>query len=140
MGNSLPFFAFILFLFFTSGCIGSPKAELAADDTDVNINTLSNEDRTLNISVRVHNTGELDAENVLVTAEAQPIDETGGVILIGSSVMSKISSKSGAVAYITWDTKKTYKNNMLKITIDKDNSIDEHDKSNNVVLLSYSIN
>ncbi len=140
MGKSHLFFTFILFLVFTSGCIGSPKAELSASDTDVSINTISNEHRTLNISVQVYNTGELDAENVLVTAEAQPIDETGGVILIGSSVISKISSKSKAVAFITWDTKKTYKNNMLKITIDPTNSIEEYDKANNVVLLSYSIN
>lgn len=140
MGKSHHFFALFLFLFFTSGCTGSPKAELAADDTDVNINTLSNEDRTLNISVRVHNTGELDAENVLVTAEAQPIGEAGGVILIGSPVISKIPSKSEAVTYITWDTKKTYRNNMIELTIDPANSIEEYDKLNNVVLLSYSLN
>lgn len=134
------FFAIVLFLLSTLGCVGSPKAELSAADTDVNINTLSNEHRTLNISVNVHNIGELDAENVLVTAEALPIDESGGGIFIGSSTIPKISSKSGAVAFITWDTKKTYRNNMIKLTIDPANSIEEYDKSNNVVLLSYSIN
>lgn len=134
-------FCFLLiFIFFTSGCVGSPKAELAADDTDVSIDTLSNEHRTLNITVRVHNTGEMNAQNVVVTAEAQPINEAGGNILIGSSSISSIPPESEALAFIKWDTKKTYKNNMIKLTIDPMNSIEEQDKTNNVVVFSYSIN
>jgi len=137
-----PYLFFILFLLiqFTSGCLNSPKAELLADETDVSINTLSNSDRTLNITIRVHNSGELDAQNVTITAEAQPILEGGRSTLIGSTMISKISSGSEAEASITWDTKKTYKKNIIKITIDPMDSIEEDNKLDNVVLLSYSIN
>ncbi len=136
--NPKPFI--ILIIIFTSSCVSTPKAELSAGDADVSINILSNEHRTLNISVRIHNTGKLDAKNVLVTVEAQPINEAGEGILIGSSTISTISPNSEALAFIEWDTKKTYRNNMIKLTIDPMNSIEEYDEANNIVLLSYSVN
>lgn len=131
----------ILIVVLISGCVkSSPKAELSVVDTDVSIHTLSNEDRTLNLTILVHNIGELDAHNVLVSAEAKPINEAGGNILIGSFTIPNIPSGSEALAFIVWDTKKTYRHNMINITIDPMNSIEENNKENNFVFFSYSIN
>ncbi|MFA4935618.1 MAG: CARDB domain-containing protein [Candidatus Methanoperedens sp.] len=130
----------ILLIFFISGCVSSPKAELSADDTDVDIDILSNEDKTLNITLRVHNTGELAAQNVVVTAKANPVNEAGESVQIGSFTISGIPPKSEALAFIKWDTKTTYKDNMIRLAIDPGNSIEEPDKANNVVVFSYSIN
>lgn len=133
-------FFLILFIVFISGCVSSPKAELSADDTDVDIDILSNEDKTLNITLRVHNAGELEAQNVVVTAKANPVNEAGKSVQIGSFTISGIPPKSEALAFFKWDTKTTYKDNMIRLAIDPENSIEEPDKTNNVVVFSYSIN
>lgn len=133
-------FVLILLIFFISGCTSSPKAELSAGETDVAINILSNKDKTLNITLRVHNAGELAAQNVVVMAEATPVNEAGGSVQIGSFTISSIPPESEALAFIKWDTKTTYKDNMIRLAIDPANSIEEHDKANNVVVFSYSIN
>lgn len=133
-------FFLVLFIVFISGCTSPPKAELSADDTDVTIHVLSNEDKTLNITIRVHNSGELEAQNVVVTAEALPVNEPGESVQIGSFTISGIPPKSEALAFIKWDTKKTIRDNMIRLTIDPGNSINEHDKANNIVVFSYSIN
>ena len=80
------------------------------------------------------------AQNVVVTAKANPVNEAGESVQIGSFTISSIPPKSEALAFIKWDTKTTYKDNMIRLAIDPGNSIEEPDKANNVVVFSYSIN
>ena len=132
------FFAVILFFILVSGCTGSQKSELSISDTDVSIGTLSNEDRILNISVRVHNIGEVDAQNVVVTAKASPSNGEGSDIIIGSTAVN-VPSGADALAVIVWDTKSTYSDNMVSVIVDPANSVEEYDTSNNVVFFAYSV-
>jgi|GEM_PF-2492805 subtilase family serine protease len=133
------FFAVILFFILVSGCTESRKAELSIGDADVSVGILSNEDRILNISVSVHNIGEVDAQNVVVTAKARPANTDGGNVIIGSTIVTTIPSGADTVAVIVWDTKNTYSDNMVSVTVDPANSVEEYDKTNNQVLFAYSV-
>lgn len=132
------FFAVILFFILVSGCTESPKTELSIGDVDVSVGILSNEDRILKISVRVHNIGEVDAQNVVVTAKASPPNGDGETIIIGSAAVNVPFGADG-VAVIAWDTKTTYTDNMVSVIVDPANSVDEYDTSNNVVFFAYSV-
>ena len=132
------FFALILFFILISGCTGSPKAELSIADTDVHVGVLSNEDKILNISVRVHNIGEVDSQNVIVTAKASPVNGEGNDIIIGSAAVN-VPSGADALAVIAWNTKTTYVDNMVSVIVDPANSVEEYDTSNNVVFFAYSV-
>ncbi|MCX9014336.1 MAG: hypothetical protein OIN89_06040 [Candidatus Methanoperedens sp.] len=91
------------------------------------------------MSVSVHNIGEVDAQNVVVTAKARPANTDGGNVIIGSTIVTTIPSGADTVAVIVWDTKNTYSDNMVSVTVDPANSVEEYDKTNNQVLFAYSV-